>query len=94
MIGYFHHSNSLAASISTKITNKEVYMNKLELVSKLLENWDDDAVVALRILVDTMLEAQDTSITVDDGDKTIIDVQQNKVYVIHNDEIILTLEVK
>lgn len=69
-------------------------MNKLELVSKLLENWDDDAVVALRILVDTMLEAQDTSITIDDGDKTIIDVQQNKVYVIHNDEIILTLEVK
>ena len=69
-------------------------MNKLELVSKLLEDWDDDVVVALRILVDTMLEAQDTSITVDDGDKTIIDVQQNKVYVIHNDEIILTLEVK
>jgi hypothetical protein len=69
-------------------------MNKLELVSKLLEDWDDDVVVALRILVDTMLEVQDTSITVDDGDKTIIDVQQNKVFVIHNDEIILTLEVK
>lgn len=69
-------------------------MNKLELVSKLLENWDDDVVVALRILVDNMLEAQDTSITVDDGNKTIIDVQQNKVFVIHNDEIILTLEVK
>lgn len=69
-------------------------MNKLELVSKLLEDWDDDVVVALRILVDNMLEAQDTSITVDDGDKTIIDVQQNKVFVIHNDEIILTLEVK
>lgn len=69
-------------------------MNKLELVSKLLEDWDDDAVVALRILVDTMLEAQDTSITVDDGDKTIIDIQQNKVFVIHNDKIILTLEVK
>lgn len=69
-------------------------MNKLELVSKLLEDWDDDVVVALRILVDNMLEAQDTSITVDDGDKTIIDVQQNKVSVIHNDEIILTLEVK
>lgn len=69
-------------------------MNKLELVSKLLEDWDDDAAVALRILVDTMLEAQDSSITVDDGDKTIIDVQQNKVYVIHNNELILTLEVK
>lgn len=69
-------------------------MNKLELVSKLLENWDDDIVIALRILVDNMLEAQDTSITVDDGNKTIIDVQQNKVFVIHNDEIILTLEVK
>ena len=69
-------------------------MNKLELVSKLLENRDDDVVVALRILVDNMLEAQDTSITVDDGNKTIIDVQQNKVFVIHNDEIILTLEVK
>ena len=70
-------------------------MNKLELVSKLLEDWDDDdVVVALRILVDNMLEAQDTSITVDDGDKTTIDVQQNKVFVIHNDEIILTLEVK
>ena len=69
-------------------------MNKLELVSKLLEDWDDDVVVALRILVDNMLEAQDTSITVDDGNKTIIDVQQNKVFVIHNDEIILTLEVK
>lgn len=69
-------------------------MNKLELVSKLLEDWDDDAAVALRILVDTMLEAQDTSITVDDGDKTIIDIQQNKVFVIHKDEIILTLEVK
>lgn len=69
-------------------------MNKLELVSKLLEDWDDDVVVALRILVDNMLEAQDTSITVDDGDKTIIDVQQNKVFVIHKDEIILTLEVK
>lgn len=69
-------------------------MNKLELVSKLLEDCDDDVVVALRILVDNMLEAQDTSITVDDGNKTIIDVQQNKVFVIHNDEIILTLEVK
>ncbi len=69
-------------------------MNKLELVSKLLEDWDDDVVVALRILVDNMLEAQDTSITIDDGDKTIIDVQQNKVFVIHKDEIILTLEVK
>ena len=69
-------------------------MNKLELVSKLLEDWDDDVVVALRILVDNMLEAQNTSITVDDGDKTIIDVQQNKVFVIHNNEIILTLEVK
>jgi hypothetical protein len=69
-------------------------MDKLELVSKLLEDWDDDAVVAVRILVNTMLEAQDSSITLDDGDKTIIDVQQNKVFVIHNDEIILTLEVK
>lgn len=69
-------------------------MDKLELVSKLLEDWDDDAVVAVRILVNTMLEVQDSSITLDDGDKTIIDVQHDKVYVIHNDEIILTLEVK